>query len=131
MSDTTHGVCRDWTEDASHENGRYECQCVQCGQCFVGHKRRVVCRACANPTPTTQHAIWGVWIPVDERLPDEGVRVLTVDVADGPDSDIGYVDDDVWHWEPDLRMSTPPTHWMPLPQSPHNAWVVSSTPDPL
>lgn len=43
---------RDWTEDASHENGRYECgPCVECGHTFVGHKRRVICRGCANPVP--------------------------------------------------------------------------------
>lgn len=42
-------VGRDWHEDASHENGDYECACVTCGNRFVGHKRRVVCRACAKP----------------------------------------------------------------------------------
>jgi hypothetical protein len=43
---------RDCTEDASHENGRYECgPCVECGHTFVGHKRRVVCKGCANPVP--------------------------------------------------------------------------------
>ena len=24
--------------------------CVECGEPFVGHKRRVICRLCANPT---------------------------------------------------------------------------------
>ncbi len=37
---------RDWPEDAAHENGRYRCSCVICKQSFVGHKRRVICRAC-------------------------------------------------------------------------------------
>jgi len=37
---------RDWTEDFAHENGNYQCACVQCGEHFFGHKRRVVCKAC-------------------------------------------------------------------------------------
>jgi hypothetical protein len=41
---------RDWTEDFSHENGNYSCRCFQCGLTFVGHKRRVQCRKCANPS---------------------------------------------------------------------------------
>lgn len=38
---------RDWLEDAKHENGNYECRCHQCGMFFIGHKRRVTCKACA------------------------------------------------------------------------------------
>lgn len=41
---------RDWTEDFSHENGNYSCQCCQCNQTFVGHKRMVVCKLCALST---------------------------------------------------------------------------------
>ncbi len=37
-----------WPEDASHENGDYECNCVGCGNTFYGHKRRVVCKQCAS-----------------------------------------------------------------------------------
>jgi hypothetical protein len=37
---------RNWPEDFSHENGQYYCSCVYCGERFVGHKRRVVCRRC-------------------------------------------------------------------------------------
>lgn len=47
-------VCRDWTEDFSHENGNYLCLCCQCGKQFAGHKRRVVCKLCdskAEPAP--------------------------------------------------------------------------------
>lgn len=36
-----------WPEDASHENGSYECKCWTCGMPFYGHKRRVVCKVCA------------------------------------------------------------------------------------
>lgn len=38
----------DWPEDFSHENGEYQCRCVECGSVFIGHKRRVVCRTCAD-----------------------------------------------------------------------------------
>ena len=37
---------RDWTDDAAHENGSYWCKCYQCGQSFIGHKRRVMCKQC-------------------------------------------------------------------------------------
>lgn len=39
---------RNWTEDASHENGNYENLCLECDQSFIGHKRRVICKACSN-----------------------------------------------------------------------------------
>lgn len=39
---------RNWIEDATHENGNYECSCVECGQSFIGHKRRVLCKLCSN-----------------------------------------------------------------------------------
>jgi hypothetical protein len=38
----------DWLEDAAHENGNYQCRCVHCGRMFIGHKRRVTCKACAD-----------------------------------------------------------------------------------
>lgn len=37
---------RDWPEDFSHENGNYTNRCRHCGHDFIGHKRRVVCKAC-------------------------------------------------------------------------------------
>jgi hypothetical protein len=39
---------RNWTEDASHENGSYHCLCISCGRGFVGHKRRCICKACSE-----------------------------------------------------------------------------------
>jgi len=39
---------RIWSEDAAHENGNYECLCCECDQVFIGHKRRVLCKACSN-----------------------------------------------------------------------------------
>lgn len=41
---------RNWTEDYPHENGSYMCRCCECQRVFYGHKRRVVCRDCANKT---------------------------------------------------------------------------------
>lgn len=39
----------DWPEDFTHENGNYQNKCCKCGEPFMGHKRRVVCRLCSNP----------------------------------------------------------------------------------
>lgn len=45
---------RDWPEDFPHDNGMYMCKCSVCGEQFTGHKRRVVCKVCANkPKPET------------------------------------------------------------------------------
>lgn len=48
----------DWDADAAHENGKYQCRCCNCGNLFIGHKRRVTCKTCvdlqgalANATP--------------------------------------------------------------------------------
>ncbi len=42
---------RNWPEDFSHENGKYQCRCSTCGSTFLGHKRRVTCKVCAQPAP--------------------------------------------------------------------------------
>ena len=42
---------RDWPEDAQLENGQYMSHCAECSQAFLGHKRRAVCKACANAVP--------------------------------------------------------------------------------
>lgn len=39
---------RDWPEDAAHENGQYQCQCVTCKEYFIGNKRRQLCKKCAD-----------------------------------------------------------------------------------
>lgn len=38
---------RDWCEDSHMENGNYICKCIDCGEKFIGHKRRVQCKKCA------------------------------------------------------------------------------------
>lgn len=42
---------RNWTEDFAHENGQYERACFACNRTFVGHKRRIYCKTCAQPAP--------------------------------------------------------------------------------
>lgn len=43
-----------WTEDFPHENGNYMNVCRECGNEFLGHKRRVVCKLCFSK-PTTMN----------------------------------------------------------------------------
>ena len=38
----------DWPEDYTGENGTYSCMCAECKTQFFGHKRRVVCKVCAE-----------------------------------------------------------------------------------
>jgi hypothetical protein len=39
---------KDWTEDFDKENGNYQCKCLDCGELFIGHKRRIQCKVCAE-----------------------------------------------------------------------------------
>lgn len=41
-------VTRDWVEDFTLENGQYYCQCRDCGNQFIGYKRRIICKVCAD-----------------------------------------------------------------------------------
>lgn len=41
-------ISRDWTEDFQHENGNYMNLCCRCNESFSGHKRRNICRICAD-----------------------------------------------------------------------------------
>lgn len=36
----------DWPEHATHENGQYINDCMDCGVWFIGHKRSPLCRRC-------------------------------------------------------------------------------------
>ena len=57
----------------------------------------------------------GEWIPVSERLPEEGVRVLahydgsvfTAELFEG-----------IWHWIEANAFTPHVAHWMPLPEPP-------------
>lgn len=39
---------RSWEEDFPHENGKYYNACHLCEKTFLGHKRRVTCKLCAD-----------------------------------------------------------------------------------
>ena len=65
------------------------------------------------------------WIPVEERLPEEGVRVLVCNIYGGSlpnQGDTGYVvdngviEDEEWCIPDDPFFHV--THWMPLPEPP-------------
>lgn len=52
--DNTHpdwNNARNWTEDYLHDNGQYMNRCMTCRRIFCGHKRRVVCKTCAESAP--------------------------------------------------------------------------------
>lgn len=44
----------DFPEDWEHENGQYENICMTCGQHFIGHKRRILCRECTFASSYSQ-----------------------------------------------------------------------------
>jgi len=51
-------MARCWTEDFTRENGIYSCTCSLCGEHFIGHKRRVICKVCAKQlTPIDRYEI--------------------------------------------------------------------------
>jgi hypothetical protein len=40
-----------WIEDYVHKNGNYINECSNCGNFFLGHKRRVRCKLCMGLPP--------------------------------------------------------------------------------
>ena len=68
------------------------------------------------------------WIPVEERLPENGVPVLInyIGSNDGkyhPDGTAVWTDHGCFWWEGsledcDTEVAVPITHWMPLPEPP-------------
>lgn len=61
---------RDWTEDSSHENGNYHCRCMICNHTFLGHKRRVLCKVCAD-TPATDTEVAELLASIEAGVPDD------------------------------------------------------------
>ncbi len=71
----------------------------------------------------------GMWIPVKERLPEEGVTVLGWDKSDGIvltiNAGVSKSGHRIWfgcspdagEYE-DAKRYSDPTHWMPLPEPP-------------
>ncbi len=56
MVDIQYGI-GDYPEDATHENGNYMCVCVECGDNFIGHKRRVICKHCLTIAKNTEQLL--------------------------------------------------------------------------
>lgn len=71
----------------------------RCGMCELAFRRKV-------------------WISIEERLPDNGETVLTVDNE-------GYMIVASWYelggWFLPVCRANPVTHWMPLPEPPKGA----------
>ncbi len=82
-------VERNWAEDSSHENGNYECLCCECGQPFIGHKRRVICKACSSLLSPPQQ---GDGKPADGAREALAARVTDLEVALKPFADCIYND---------------------------------------
>ena len=40
-----------YQEDFQYENGQYMSYCCICGEVFLGHKRRMVCKLCHTAKP--------------------------------------------------------------------------------
>lgn len=90
---TPEAIARDWPEDFGHENGRYWCKCIECGNAFMGHKRRVVCKTCAQ-TKDTQATIADFLRAIAENpqaFTDEGKRRHLLDAAHAIESYQGNV----------------------------------------
>lgn len=87
---------RDWPEDFQHENGQYMCRCHKCENTFIGYKRRVTCKVCANKYPEQAEGAQG------ERKRFEA-EVLGLGLPVERDHHGAYVSDHVRHlwsgWE--------------------------------
>ena len=69
------------------------------------------------------------WIPVTERLPENGVPVLANYIGNDnkyhPDGTVVWTDWGCFWWEGslndcDIEVAVPITHWMPLPEPPED-----------
>lgn len=77
------------------------------------------------------------WIPVTERLPEDGVRVLVVNGGDEMAVALVHdVSEDVvqwmasaWRGREGAYLFPPATHWMPLPEPPESASELSPAED--
>ena len=119
--------------------GTYPAKCDICGtENTVASYGDWSCRQCGQGyTYDECHQIWLTdsqwallrnpprWVPVSERLPEEGVRVLVCNIYGGSlpnQGDTGYVVDNGVMEGEEWCISDDPffhvTHWMPLPEPP-------------
>ena len=92
---------RNYTEDYPHENGNYSIVCLECGEYFLGHKRRYLCKLCANEPaekldtlPEEEldqifrqgiHKTYGIWLGSDHTITNvksEGFSKLEKEIAE-------------------------------------------------
>ena len=111
----------------------YEAVCDICGETQeVSNYGDWACRKCGQGyTYDECHQIrladsqWALlrnpprWIPIEERLPEMGARVMVGHAVDGWVG-IGerVLTGTYLHWEDDGEDLHDPTHWMPLPEPP-------------
>lgn len=76
---------RNWLEDYHLENGEYYCRCRACNHFFIGYKRRVRCKLCAD-----NHVV------LDKEYTGESILDLESHIQDLldnlPKDDHGFVD---------------------------------------
>ena len=75
-------------------------------------KRRII-----EAMEPTEYELARRWIPVEERLPEDGVRVLAWDSREEYFR-VAYIDS-IWHmvgFDDDTPICV--SHWMPLPEPP-------------
>lgn len=75
----------DYHEDAGHENGSYVNKC-RCGAEFIGHKRRMFCRVCAEQPAQPQ--------PETQQSAVEWVKKLLCDGTDLEGNDLAFLLED-------------------------------------
>lgn len=77
----------DYPEDFPHENGDYFRVCTDCGNHFTGHKRRLICKVCAQPPNDAQMVLDALDIQklrdevqnyVDSRHPTKALLECTI-----------------------------------------------------
>lgn len=70
---------KSWPEDLTHENGNYLCKCVLCGDMFQGHKRRPLCKLCAEGIPRNAIRFDQLHPEVEKFLSD---HATIIDISD-------------------------------------------------
>ena len=94
---------RDWPEDFQHENGQYMCRCHECENTFIGYKRRVTCKACANKHPEQAEGAQG------ERDVFESFCTYMLDCTDEANRDFLFNFVQRWETWPDRAALAQPS----------------------